>query len=198
MPESSRSDVAGAVRLLGGWGIAAEAGFAAEFYHVAADAGFPTTPDPFDSDLAEFGPAGAAAVEIPRSRVKSSGSAEAVLAICIFVGSDAGAWAIGQVCGGVWDRLRPALARLLGSAKVAEAGTDGTRIIARTVYARDSVVAEVDISLNSNVSPDAVAHMIADLQRLAAEAATRDAIVRFRGDGETVDGPQIESLRSER
>ncbi|MFI7702686.1 hypothetical protein [Nonomuraea sp. NPDC049480] len=182
------------VRLFSTPGDLAYQDFSRRFYEVAAEAGIPTVPDPFDGDLVPFRQAGQAAVREVGEDDKAGGAMEALLLICVFIGTEAGSWVVGQVCTRLWDRLRGAFSAV-GSDSRGELAKHS--IVARTVYGPDQIVVEVEMSFDAATPPEEIGNVIAEVQRRSVDPGLSKAIVSYRWAAGELEGPTTRPLPEE-
>jgi hypothetical protein len=193
----AETDAPVAVRLLG-WHGPAEDGeaareFADSFYAAVAEAGVPTEPDPFDADLEPFGPAGRYAAE-QREADKGGTVLTVALVVCVFIGTELGSWAVARSANTVWDRVSPALGRLVSRLRRREpdARTRPARILLRTVYGADQVVVELEAPVDA-LADDELARLLGQAHEFAHKAVRGVAaegakVVRCRPGADGLDG----------
>ncbi|MCG5215492.1 hypothetical protein [Streptosporangium sp. KLBMP 9127] len=217
MRELSTEGIPSAVRVAGGLGNAVfdavGQDFAAEFYRVAADAGFETTADPFDRDLEPFGAAGhLVAGSVEGRKVPGLEIQELLIAASVFVGTGVASWVVGKVCDAVWGRLRHEVEGLVQSVRERLATSEAqsqsfpeeprrVRIVFATLYAQDPLLVEVELDLGRAFAADrsfddaAVAGLVADLQRRGALEGSGGQVVRYRcRDGVVPSEPEVTEL----
>ncbi|MDT7781928.1 MAG: hypothetical protein QOF58_347 [Pseudonocardiales bacterium] len=187
-----------AVRLSGGHGSAldpdAAREFAESFYAAVAELGVPAEPDPFDADLEPFGAAGRYAAK-HQEPDKSGTFLTVVLVVTVFVGTELGSWAVARSANTVWDKVSPALGRLIARLRRREqvdAASSDARIVLRTVYGTDQVVVELEAPVEA-LGDGQVGKLLEQAHEFArkAVAATPEQgvkVVRCKAGGTGVDG----------
>jgi hypothetical protein len=179
--------------------------FGADFYRVVAQAGIPTIPDPFDKDLAALGPV-AKATSLPELQKSIVGDlGDVLVAASVYLGFKAADWSVDQVCGLIWDRLRPALKSLVTAGRqcaVAGKGKQPSRVVLSTLYAEDSLLVVLEVTTDARCDPQGVADFAITIQRHALAWHRRTGgtgkVLRYRYvDGQLAQEPEISDLQPE-
>lgn len=156
--------------------ISAARTFSAELYREAAELGIGTSLADMEniSDQAQHTPYELLWDESRSVKGSAAALEAAAMVVTIFIGTAAASWAIEKVLDTLWDRLKPALRKLVASPTDSPAGNTGPEdnLIIQTYYHSRSVLVEIQAPLNGL---NDIAEKLADADKESRAAAMKVA-----------------------